>query len=75
MIAIKLDAGNDRNGNRRRVFVVLDKDGEIRGIVDEGYKGTSALRDAFPKVKNYPPVFATTPQEYRELLKLKIQSK
>jgi hypothetical protein len=70
MNAIKLNAGNDRNGNPRRVFVVLDESGNIIEAIDEEYRGTAALFDKYaPPDIGYPCEFATTPKEYRELLR------
>lgn len=58
---IKLNAGNDRNGNPRRVFVELCGN-IINRVHDEGYSGD---------IKDYSGIeFATTPAEYRRLLRL-----
>ena len=69
MIVIRLNAGNDRNGNPRRVFVVFDSDGDIVDAIDEGYEGDDALRKL-----GYPTsysTFKTTPAEYRDLLRIR----
>lgn len=72
MEAIRLNAGNDRNGNPRRVFVIL-RDGEIVATADEGYRGRAALDEAWRgqggEGKPYYPTFLTSPTEYHELLK------
>jgi hypothetical protein len=68
MIAIKLNAGNDRNGNPRRVFVVIKEDGAIHEAIDEGYDGKAILFRRYPEIA-YPCEFKTTPGEYRELLR------
>lgn len=65
-IAIRLNAGNDMNGNPRRVFVVLDKHG-ILDIIDEGYNGDSELRKRHRISASDD--FETTPAEYRQLVK------
>jgi hypothetical protein len=66
---IRLDAGHDRNGNPRRVFVALDDHGNIIGCEDEGYSGNAAAKKRWPRAK-WGPTFATTPGEYRSLVKL-----
>ena len=70
-VVIKLNAGNDRNGNPRRVFVVFNKLGEIYGTVDEGYSGLHAVTEKFPGV-GFGAVaeFEITPREYRTLVAL-----
>lgn len=67
-LVIRLDAGHDRNGNPRRVFVALDKHGDIIGACDEGYVSDAEARKRWPKAV-FGPTFATTPAEYRELVK------
>ncbi len=34
-----LKAPNDRNGNPRRCFVLMDAEGSIIKVIDEGYSG------------------------------------
>ncbi len=67
-IVIRLDAGHDRNGNPRRVFVALDARGNIIGCEDEGYSGEAVALKRWPRA-NMGPTFATTPAAYRELVK------
>lgn len=64
---IKLNAGNDINGNPRRVWVGISPEGNISGAWDEGYEG----RHAMPaRLRNKSAVeFATTSAEYRAILK------
>ena len=74
LIAIHLNAGNDRNGNPRRVYVVLNENGAIVDTIDEGYSGDSGVRKLRvdgEKVKMDFVFnrFETTPKEYRELVK------
>lgn len=72
-IIIKLNAGNDKNGNPRRVFVVLDPTtGATIDIIDEGYNGDAEPRKRYPNAVRPYREFATTTKEYRELLKKKI---
>lgn len=67
MIAIKLNAGHDRNGNPRRCYVVLNKNGIVEAI-DEGYDGYRALGKRYPKIISAIAEFETTFKEYKELL-------
>ncbi len=70
-VAIKLNAGNNRNGNPRRVYVVLDTiTGRIVDTIDEGYLGIAALHKIHPTIPT-PCEFFTTTREYRELLKMR----
>ncbi len=55
MHVIKLNAGNDKNGNPRRCFVVFYDRGDINKVINEGYRGYSALDDAIGS-KNYGTV-------------------
>ena len=74
-IAIKLNAGNNTNGNPRRVYVVLETiNGSIVDTIDEGFMGIVALSRKYPEIP-IPPEFYTTPKEYRELLKMKFQQR
>lgn len=45
MLAIHICAPNDANGNPQRLFAVLSGD-EVIDVVDEGYLGEQALREA-----------------------------
>ena len=74
MIIIHLDAGHTTNGNPRRLYLVVEE-GKILAAVDEGHEGVGALESelgtargkALAKTRVGP--IATTPAEYRELLK------
>ena len=46
-IAIRVNAGNDRNGNPRRGWLVVDYDGFTRDFIDEGYSGDSELKEKY----------------------------
>jgi len=68
---IRLNAGNDKNGNPRRVFIVLDAGrGEIIKAIDEGYSGFGAVKEAGINEWWSGLTFDTTPSEYRSLLRL-----
>lgn len=69
-IAIRLDAGNDTNGNPRRIFVVIDEKANVVDVIDEGYEGTQELKRRHgPLTARQTVDFETTPRQYRELLK------
>lgn len=70
-MAIGLNAGNDTNGNPRRVWVVLQIDGDSQHIidaVDEGYQGFHRVKEFYQDCIQ-GPMFRTVPAEYRALLK------
>ena len=67
---VKLNAGNDRNGNPQRCYVVDTKDSETPPIVyDEGYKGRKVVPDLIWENGIYIGEFQTTKKEYRQLIK------
>lgn len=64
-LAVYMNAGNDRNGNPRRGWLVLDSDtGEALDYVDEGYLGPAALALAHPGAVSSPRIMVT-PAERR----------
>lgn len=73
-LVLHLRCANDRNGNPRRCFVVLNPSGVV-AAVDEGYKGHGALTQAFGELEGARLIaaivgqFDTTPKEYRNLIK------
>lgn len=63
--AVYMNAGNDRNGNPRRGWLVLDADtGTALDYVDEGYRGAAALDLAHPGAVSSPRIMVT-PAERR----------
>lgn len=66
---IRLDAGHDKNGNPRRIFVALGPNSDIVGAWDEGYAGYAAVPVEYRTMSPHAPTFATTPGEYRSLRK------
>lgn len=46
MLAVYIATKNDRNGNPRRGWIVMDQSGEAVRFVEEGYRGNGALADA-----------------------------
>jgi hypothetical protein len=67
-IALHFNAGNNTNGNPRRVFVVVNTQGEVVGAYDEGYRGEASVTQHFPGIAVVGR-FNITPAQYRELLK------
>lgn len=69
MEVIRLNAGNDRNGNPRRVYLMIEN-GVIGGAFDEGYAGFHAVPNLQAQnLTAHCPTFATTPAEYRDILR------
>ena len=66
---LHLNAGNDRNGNPRRLYVVMEN-GRIVAVFNEGYEGHGAIPAAYKRL--YAHVgerIDITPAQYRELKK------
>lgn len=64
-----LRADNDRNGNPRRLFLILTHDGGVADIIDEGYMGKGAM-NAYPwhDMTELPSIDITT-AEYRSMVR------
>lgn len=71
--AIKINAGNDTNGNPRRGWVILDTVNghtKVVGFCDEGYKGIGAVTEkGFTRSLADAPEFKVSVSEYRDLLR------
>jgi hypothetical protein len=65
--AVKINAGNDANGNPRRAWLVYDRNGNYLGTVDEGYSGDAELKRQYPGAVVLA-VVPTTVKFYREAL-------
>ena len=65
---IRLDAGHDRSGTPRRVYVHIVR-GNVRHVWDEDYQGWQAVPPPWRSHARSCPTFATTPGEYRTLLR------
>lgn len=50
MLAIYIDAGNDRNGNPKRGWIIAEDDGQFKDFVDEGYGGIGNLRAQYGNI-------------------------
>ncbi len=71
VFAVKINAGNDRNGNPRRGWLVYTRDGVSLGFADEGYSGRQALTSLFPNAVELA-VVPTTPKAYKTALSSRI---
>lgn len=60
-----LSAGSDANGNPRRVFIIMDANGNILKAIDEEYKGLPAECKGLVQL----PQFEVSVREYKILLK------
>lgn len=66
MLAIYINAGNDRNGNPRRGWLISDGDGgPFRDFVDEGYQGREPLRKLYGDVPTTSQI-EVSPSVYRD---------
>lgn len=65
---VRLNAGQDINGNARRVFVILNQTSEVIDAIDEGCSGKAIVGITYPNLPE-GPTFPTTVKEYRRLLK------
>lgn len=69
-LAIKINAGNDRNGNPRRGWIIADDNGSFINFVDEGFSGTGALAAAgyadLPRTEAIDVIPATYRSAYRQ---------
>lgn len=70
--AIKINAGNDSNGNPRRAFLVLSN-GSIIEAIDEGYNGESELHEKYPGIYVSAHLYVT-PKEYKDVLRVRAKS-
>lgn len=67
MIALHLAAPNDRNGNPRRLFAVLDDQGRWYDMIEEGYEGEAAL---YRRHQKFLARVEISPSEYKRLRKI-----
>jgi hypothetical protein len=69
-LAIKINAGNDKNGNPRRGWIITDDNGSFINFVDEGYSGVVALTVAgyanLPRTETIDVIPATYKSAYRQ---------
>lgn len=67
-IALHFNAGNDANGNPRRVFVVVNTAGKVVEAINEGYRGERSVTEEYPGIAIVGsfPISAT---EYKKFLK------
>ena len=69
LLALHMRAPNDTNGNPRRCYVVMTRDGAIVQAVDEGYSGWQAVCQAGYPNAVQGPAFDVTPSAYRALVR------
>lgn len=67
-LALHFNAGNDANGNPRRVFVVVNTSGIVLSAHDEGYRGESAVTKDYPGIA-IVGVFPIKPVDYKHFLR------
>lgn len=66
---IRLNAGNDNNGNPRRVYILLSTTGEIIRAYPEAYSGYNAVPEEFRQQARNAQTIPTTPKYYHDILK------
>lgn len=66
MLAIYINAGNTKNGNPRRGWIIANSDGEFIDFVDEGYEGTGALKTSAYSTAAPTPAIMVEASVYKE---------
>lgn len=67
-IAIHINAGNDRNGNPKRGWIIANDDGEFIDFVDEGFQGQGALKTSAFSTAKPTPTIDVVPAVYRDAM-------
>ncbi|HVO22489.1 MAG TPA: hypothetical protein VMW56_02555 [Candidatus Margulisiibacteriota bacterium] len=66
LIAVYVNAGNDKNGNPRRGWAIFGD--SSRKFVDEGYDGPDALSRVYgDNIDDTYPALTVTPGQYQDL--------
>ena len=68
VLILHLIADNDINGNARRLFLILDLEGDIIEAIDEGCFGSAAYSQKYP-FRVLLPVIEISVKEYKRYLK------
>lgn len=68
-IAIHINAGNDKNGNPKRGWIIADSEGQFIDFVDEGYAGAGALRTSAFSTAKPTPTIDVVPTVYRDAMR------
>jgi len=68
-LIIKMDAGNDRNGNPRVCYVGLNKDCVITNVWQELYAGFECVPATYRRKAQMATRFKITVAEYNTLIK------
>lgn len=73
-VVLHLNAGNDNNGNPRRLFLVMHPIEGMIGAIDEGYCGIDALKETWGEQgreleKRIVGQLDISVKEYKRLLK------
>ena len=70
---LRFNAGNDTNGNPRRIFAEIAS-GQVSRVWDEGYEGYLAVPSPLQDAAKSCTTLAITPRQYRDLLKIRSYS-
>jgi hypothetical protein len=68
MLAVKINAKNDRNGNPRRGWIIYGEGGDFINFIDEEYGGISNLHEKYPNVPDTNEIMVE-PGEYKSFLR------
>jgi len=69
LLAIWLETKSDSSGNPRRLFIIVNMAGKVEAVIDEGYRGESAIKDAGFRNVSIIGRFTIPTKDYRDLLK------
>ncbi len=75
MVAIKINAGNDKNGNGRRGWIVYAQDGDLIDFVRDDGTGEWGLYKRYPEVVALEGTIPVTPGFFRERLRDEAKTK
>ena len=67
---LRFNAGNDTNGNPRRIYAEIAS-GNVSRVWDEGFDGYQAVPPELRNASKNCATLSITPKQYRELLKIR----
>ena len=62
-------ADNDRNGNPQRLYALIDPEGEMLAVWDEGYSGSDAVPGIWRKDAYFAEREKISVRKYKKLLR------
>jgi hypothetical protein len=67
---LRFNAGNDTNGNPRRIYAEIAS-GNVSRVWDEGFDGHQAVPAELQNAAKNCATLTVTPRQYRDLLKIR----